>query len=100
MPPRTKHIHQVQGDTIPIAWPFSEDVDDVDFELTHSFYGVFTLTGVDSTVEFPITEVRAAAATTDPASPHTYTLVRNPGVEGSEETVWRGRWFIDAREAT
>lgn len=95
--PPTIHVHQIFGDTKPIGWEFSSSVDGGTFEFTHSVYGTFTLTGVGQAVQFPINEARAATAIGTVA---TYTLVANPGLEGFEETVSRGRWFVDPREVS
>jgi hypothetical protein len=93
--PPTRVIHQVAGDTEPIGWTFREDVTGIVFELAHSLFGTFTLTGAGTRVELPITEERAATAVGTSA---TYTLVANPGVVGYEQTAARGPWLVIARE--
>lgn len=92
--PCTVHIHQTRTETVPIGWDFSADVDGGVFELDHSLFGTFTLTGDGKRVEFPIDETLAATA----VGVHTYVLTANPGVVGSEQIAARGRWFISARE--
>lgn len=92
--PPTRHIRQVQTETIPIGWDFTQSVDGAVFELDHSLYGTFALTGDGQRVEFPIDETLAL---TDVGT-YTYVLTANPGVVGSEQIAARGRWFVCARE--
>lgn len=92
--PATWHIYQTRTETVPIGWDFSADVDGAVFELEHSLFGTFTLTGVGRRVEFPITEERAAVD----VGTHWYVLTANPTVLGYEQIAARGRWFIGARE--
>lgn len=92
--PLTWHIRQFQSETIPIGWDFTQSVDGATFELEHSLFGTFTLTGVDNRVEFPISEELAAAA----LGTYSYVLTANPGVVGEEQIAARGRWHVLARE--
>lgn len=92
--PFTRHIHQVVTELIPIGWDFTQSVDGGTFELQHSLFGTFTLTGVARRVEFPIDENLAAS----PVGTYSYILVANPGVAGAEQIAARGRWFIDTEQ--
>lgn len=92
--PRNLHPRTVVGDTLPIAFVFSQSVDGGAFSFVHSLWGTISVTGVGQRVEIPITEVRAAAT----AGTYTYVLIANEGVEGSEQTVARGNHHHLARE--
>ena len=92
--PLTWHVRQFRSETIPIGWEFTQSVDGGTFELEHSVFGTFTLTGVGSVVEFPISEELADTA----AGAYWYVLTVNPGVVGEEQIAARGHWLVLARE--
>jgi hypothetical protein len=91
--PARLHVHTTQHDTLGIEFAFAASVANVDFELTHSEWGVLTARGSGVTVTFTPTEEQAA---TVPGT-YSYYLVASPGVVGAEQTVARGKFVIHAR---